>query len=425
MKKTIITLFLILLVTGYARAQIKYGDYFENATLRIDYSHSGTSSTAMMFLEQLKKEPYWGGSKTNLIDKFEYGQYRVEVYDSASEKLIYSKDYATLFQEWQTTEEAKVIPRSFYETVVVPFPKNVIKLSLEGRDRKNVFHKQMEIYINPESYFINPEVAKYPYKKFIDNGDPSKKIDVVFIPDGYTQNEMEKFASDAQKFSGYLTKYEPFKEYASSFNFWHVDAPSEESGTDIPGNRVYKRTLLNSSFYTFNSERYIMTYDVKSVRDVAGEVPYDVIVILANSSKYGGGAVYNYYSLFTADDPYAEMTMVHEFGHLFAGLADEYVEIGSATEDMYDLTVEPPDPNITTLVNFEKKWKNLITEGVPIPTPNDMEYRDKVGAFEGAGYVPKGIYRPQYDCLMRSFNGKKFCVVCYKVITDMIKFYTE
>ena len=236
---------------------------------------------------------------------------------------------------------------------------------------------------------------------------------------------MDKFARDAEKFAGYLTKYDPYKQYATSFNFWRVDAPSEESGTDIPGQRIYKRTILNSSFFTFNSERYIMTYDVKSVRDVAGEVPYDLIVILANSTKYGGGAVYNYYSLFTADDPYAELTMVHEFGHLFAGLADEYVEVGGATEGLYDLSLEPPDPNITTLVNFDKKWKDMITDGIPIPTPNDKEYRDKVGAFEGAGYLEKGVYRPQYDCIMRSFNGNKFCVVCTKVITEMIKAYTE
>jgi hypothetical protein len=236
---------------------------------------------------------------------------------------------------------------------------------------------------------------------------------------------MEKFRQDAQKFSGYLTKYSPFKENASSFNFWRVEAPSPESGTDIPGKRIYKRTILNSSFYTFNSERYIMTYDVKSVRDVAGEVPYDLIVILANSSKYGGGAVYNYYSLFTADDPSSELTMVHEFGHLFCGLADEYVEEGGATESLYNLSVEPIEPNITTLINFDKKWKNLVSEGVPVPTPNDAKYYDKIGAFEGAGYVAKGVYRPMHDCIMRSFNTKSFCPVCNKALLEMIKFYTE
>jgi hypothetical protein len=425
MKKIIFTILFLTIFVSISQSQIKFDDYFESATLRIDYSHAGTNTISNIYLEQLKKEPFWGGSKKNLIDKFEYGQYRVEVYDSASEKLIYSKDYATLFQEWQSTDEAKIVPRSFYETVVVPFPKNTIKVKIEGRDKKNIFQNEFEMYINPDNYFINPEVAKFPYKKLIDNGDPSAKIDVVFIPDGYTQNEMDKFARDAEKFAGYLTKYDPYKQYATSFNFWRVDAPSEESGTDIPGQRIYKRTILNSSFFTFNSERYIMTYDVKSVRDVAGEVPYDLIVILANSTKYGGGAVYNYYSLFTADDPYAELTMVHEFGHLFAGLADEYVEVGGATEGLYDLSLEPPDPNITTLVNFDKKWKDMITDGIPIPTPNDKEYRDKVGAFEGAGYLEKGVYRPQYDCIMRSFNGNKFCVVCTKVITEMIKAYTE
>jgi hypothetical protein len=425
MKKTIITLFIVIISFGALRAQINFDEYFEPASLRLDYIHAGTNTTSNIYFSQLKKEPFWGGSKKNMLDKFDYGEYRVRELDAGTNNEIYSRGFATLFQEWQSTDEAKLLPRSFFETVTVPFPKKNAKIIIEGRDKSNVFQTQFEMTIDPKDYFINPEVADYPYSKFIDNGDPANKIDVVFIPDGYQQNEMEKFRQDAQKFSGYLTKYSPFKENASSFNFWRVEAPSPESGTDIPGKRIYKRTILNSSFYTFNSERYIMTYDVKSVRDVAGEVPYDLIVILANSSKYGGGAVYNYYSLFTADDPSSELTMVHEFGHLFCGLADEYVEEGGATESLYNLSVEPIEPNITTLINFDKKWKNLVSEGVPVPTPNDAKYYDKIGAFEGAGYVAKGVYRPMHDCIMRSFNTKSFCPVCNKALLEMIKFYTE
>ena len=426
----IVSSFFVLFISlfiffGILQAQISFDKYFEPASLRFDYVHAGTNTTSNIFFSQLKKEPYWGGSQKNLMDKFDYGEYRVRVLDAASDQEIYSKGFATLFQEWQSTDEAKLFPRSFYETVTVPYPKKNVKIIIEGRDKNNEFQKQFEMTVDPKDYFINTEVLTYQYSKFVDNGDPSAKIDVVFIPDGYQQNEIEKFDADAKKFSDYLIKYEPFKSNADGFNFWRVDAPSQESGTDIPGDRIYKKTIINSSFYTFNSERYIMTYDVKSLRDIAGEVPYDLIVILANSKKYGGGAVYNYYSLFTADDPTAELTMVHEFGHLFCGLADEYVEVGGATESLYNLSVEPNEPNITTLVNFDKKWKSLVSEGVPIPTPNDKRYYNKIGAFEGAGYVPKGVYRQMYDCIMRSFNTKNFCPVCNIALLEMIKSYTE
>jgi hypothetical protein len=423
--KKILFVFLLIILPGVIFSQISYEDYFTKESLRFDYSHSGNSESSNIYFVDLKKEPFWGGTKKNLIDKFNSGAYKVSVFDSASGKLIYSRGFSSLFDEWQKTPEAKFLARSFYETVTVPFPQKTVKLIIEVRNKKLEFYKQIEIFVNPKNYFINPEVAKYPSDRITNNNSKGEKIDIVFIPEGYTKDEMEKFKSDAERFSKFLTKYSPFKENEDKFNYSRVYAPSEESGTDIPGKGIYKRTIMNSHFYTFDIERYIMTFDVKSIRDIAGEVPYDFIVILVNSNTYGGGAVYNDYSMFTSGNEYAELTMVHEFGHLFGGLADEYTSEDDANESMYDLTIEPYDPNITTLVNFESKWKNLVDADTPIPTPNSKEYYGKIGAFEGAGYATKGIYRPAYDCMMRSYDTKKFCTVCSNTLTAMIKFHTD
>jgi len=204
-----------------------------------------------------------------------------------------------------------------------------------------------------------------------------------------------------------------------------VNAPSEQSGTDIPGDSIWKNTILNTHFYTFNSERYLTTRDVKQIRDLAAYAPYDQIYILVNSKKYGGGGIYNYYNLCTSDNEYAEQVFTHEFGHAFAALADEYHYGSDNAEEIYNLSVEPWQVNITTLVDFESKWKNMVDKDTPIPTPDTEEHKNKVGAFEGAGYVSKKIYRPVYDCKMRSNKTNEFCPVCLKAVTEMLKFYSE
>lgn len=427
-KKKIVLLFLILLfITAVCNSQdVNFNDYFISQTLRIDLIHAGDYRSENYYLEKLIKEPYWGGSKTNLIDKFRYGENIVEVYDINTNKLIYSRGYATLFQEWKATEEAKRIAKSFYETIIIPFPRNKIKVVISGRMRKPNFTKMFEVIIDPEDYFIQPVPPPiFKVTKILENGDPAQKVDIVILGDGYTSNEMEKLRKDADKIKSYFLNCSPFKEYKENFNFWLVESISEESGTDIPGKGIYKNTILNSSFYTFNVDRYLMTTDIKTVRDLAGYVPYDQIFIIVNTDKYGGGGIYNYYSLTSIDNSYVDYVTVHEFGHGFASLADEYYTSEVATEDYYDLKVEPYEPNITTLVDFGSKWAPLVDEDTPIPTPADEKYKNKVGAFEGGGYVAKGVYRPMLDCTMKSIKYNYFCKVCSNAIIEMIKFYCE
>ncbi|MCD4746052.1 MAG: IgA Peptidase M64 [Bacteroidales bacterium] len=404
----------------------KFEDYFLNKTLRIDYFHSGDYQTESYYLDEIKIEPYWGGSHINLIDTFNYGKYYFKVYDSKTDSLIYSRGYSTLFGEWQTTDEAKITSKSFSETIVMPYPKENIRIEFFSRNKKGIFEKKFEYSVDIKNYFISPERSKeYPYFDILISGLPEKKVDVVILPEGYTKDEMGVFINDCNKFAEFLFTFSPYKEYKNKFNIRGVLAPSEGSGSDIPADSIWKKTLINSSFYTFDSERYCMTTDNKSVRDLAANAPYDQIYILVNTEKYGGGAIFNYYSVSVNSNKQAAKIFVHEFGHGFAGLADEYYTSSTSYNDFYQLDVEPWEPNITTLVDFDKKWKHLLKKKIPIPTPDEEKYYKKLGVFEGGGYVAKGVYRPAYDCLMKSFNDDQFCDACKEAIIKMINFYSE
>jgi len=415
-----------LLITLSVYPQFKFEHYFLDKTLRLDYFHSGDSEDDFYSFDELIEEPYWGGSKDNLIERFDYGNYKFVVYDVVTNLPIYSRTYSTLFREWQTTKEAKNISRTFSETVVFPFPKKPVRVELYGRDEKNKPDKKFSYVVDPNDYFIKKERA-YDFDSFdvMVNGDPSKKVDIVIIPDGYTKDEMELFKKDCEKFAGYLFNSSPFKENKDKFNIRGVLSASKESGTDIPAENLWKNTIVNTTFYTFDLERYLMTSDNKTLRHIASNVHYDQIYILVNSDKYGGGSIYNHYSVCVNKNSYEEFVFVHEFGHGFTSLADEYYTSDVAYKDFYSLDVEPLDPNLTTLKDFALKWKDLVDEETPIPTPANEKYLNVVGAFEGGGYLQAGVYRPMQDCTMKSIVVDKFCPVCKRAIQQMIDFHTE
>ncbi|MEJ2194852.1 MAG: M64 family metallopeptidase [Ignavibacteriaceae bacterium] len=420
------TLLLTFLLTITILPQIKFEEFFYEKSLRVDYFHTGDKDNDSYSIDELIEEPYWGGSKINLIDKFEYGDYKILVYDDSTNQLIYSRTYSTLLNEWQTTKEAKQTMKTFSETFIFPYPKRTVRLEFYSRNRKKQLIKKFEYTIGPDNYFIKTErTDKYKRFEVVVSGKPENKLDIVIIPEGYTVDQMTKFMDDAEKFAGYLFDSTPFKENKDKFNIWGVLAPSEESGTDIPADDVWKNTIVNTTFYTFDLDRYLMTTDNKMVRTIASYAPYDQIYILVNSNKYGGGSIYNHYSVCVSDNRFSDYIFVHEFGHGFASLGDEYVTTEVAYEDFYYTEVEPLDPNLTTLVDFESKWKDLVGNDVPIPTPATEEYANIVGAFEGGGYVPKGIYRPREDCTMKSISVDNFCPVCERAIIKMIDFYTE
>jgi hypothetical protein len=417
--------FILVCLVITANAQIKFDDFFKDKTLRFDFYHTGDKNNEVISFDKLIEEGQWSGSKKNLIDSFNYGNYFLKVFDVEKNQLIYSRGFSTLYQEWQTTEEAKTITRSFSGSAIIPYPKNKIKIEIDKRNKKNIFEKKFEYAVDPSSYFIIKEKIK-PYENFKVHysGDPSQKLDIVFIPEGYTKAEMEKFHKDCERFAGYLFEYSPYKENQNKINIWGVEAPSLESGTDIPGTNIWVQTLMNSRFYTFDSERYLMTTDYLSVRDIAANAPYDQIFVMVNTSKYGGGAIYNFYSLTGVDNRASKQVFVHEFGHGLAGLGDEY-GYDNTYQDMYPPDVEPWEPNLTTMVNFESKWKNLVEPGTPIPTPATDEYKNKIGVFEGGGYVAKGVYRPTINSMMNSFSSNEFNQVCKDAIQKIINSYSE
>ena len=411
------TIFIFLSVTATVFPQLNFDELFYDKTLRVDYFHTGNSESDSYSIDELIEEPFWGGSKVNLIDIFNYGKYKVEVFDQASGIMIYSRTYTTLFNEWQTTDEADQTTKSFSESFVLPFPKNPVRLEFYSRNKINELIKKYEYNIDPESYFINSErSAKYKNFEVMISGEPAKKVDIVIIPDGYTNEEMDKFKLDCDRFAEYLFGNTPFKENKDKFNIWGIMAPSEDSGTDIPAKNIWVNTVVGTAFYTFDLDRYLMTRANKDLRTIASYAPYDQIYIMVNFAKYGGGSIYNFYSVCVSDNRYSDYIFVHEFGHGFASLGDEYSTSDVTYEDFYSTEVEPLDPNLTTLINFESKWKDLVEVSTPIPTPNTEEYKNKVGAFEGGGYMNKGIFRPTENCTMKSISADNFCPVCKRAI---------
>ncbi len=426
MKITILFFSIFLFSTSSMAQNIDFETFFEDKSLRMDYLIAGSSEASTVFFKQFKEEPFWGGSTKNMIDKFNLGDYRILMRDSASGKLLYTRGFSSLFYEWQDTEQAKITERSFYESVVMPFPKQTVHLKIQVRDNENKFVDLYQTYANPTNYFVvKDKCDKYKVLKIHNSGNHHKKLDVVILPEGYTKAEMGKFKDDCERFVDYFFEVEPFKSNKNKVNFWAVNAPSEESGTDIPGSGVWKNTILNSNFYTFGIERYLTTSDINSVRNLAAYAPYDQIYILVNTSKYGGGGIFNYYNLCGSNIRSAREVFTHEFGHAFAALADEYAYGSTKAEDLYNLEVEPWMVNISTLADFDLKWKDLVENDTPIPTPNSSAYKNKVGAFEGGGYVAKKIYRPSDNCKMKSNSTNNFCPVCYRAVYELLLFYSE
>lgn len=421
-----IILFILLSFFLPAMAQDSFNRYFTNKVLRFDFMLAGNSQKTAVYPVGMKEEPFWAGSYTNLKDPFNYGNFRYEVFDKAENVLIYSRGFCTLFQEWQTISEAKSIDRSFYEVATMPFPKNKIRFVLSMRERNGTFSKLYETDIDPSDYFIrNENAVNASTTKIYSGGDPQVSVDLAFIAEGYRADEMGKFREDVKKMADILFAEAPFNEYKDRFNIWAVEAISQDSGTDVPGEKIFANTALNSSFYTFDIDRYLTTQDIKSVNDYAATVPHDNIIVLINSNKYGGGGVYNYYSGTTTGHPLSPKVLVHEFGHGFAGLADEYYSSSVAYDEFYPLNVEPWEPNITTMVDFDSKWKKLIGKSIPQPTPGETKYEYVTGLFEGGGYSAKGIFRSEMDCRMKSNGTKGYCSVCRDAVKKMIEFYIK
>lgn len=419
-------LWLFIGIPAIVAAQPDFNQYFKNKSLRFDFLLGGNSEEVFVYPADIKQEPYWAGNKSNLIDPFGYGTYRFRVFDLKSDSLIFSKGFCTLFQEWQTTAEAKKISKTYYQAAIFPFPKKEVRLEIDARQWDGTFKTIYHTEIDPGNYFItNESPDKFDSRAILENGKPDKKVDIAILAEGYTESEKDKFFGDAERVSDYLFSEEPFKSEKPNFNIKAVFTPSVESGTDVPGEHIYKNTVFNSGFYTFDLPRYLTTSDMKNIYDAASTVPYDHIYILVNTDRYGGGGFYNFVTVCTADNERSRQVFIHEFGHGFAGLGDEYYNSSVAYEDYYNLEIEPWEPNLTTLVDFDSKWKSMVDPGTPVPTPRKAKFSKTIGAFEGGGYMSEGIFSPMMDCRMKSNESEGFCPVCENAIRKVIRYHVE
>lgn len=452
----------LVYVPSYLLAQVPFGDFFQNTALRVDLYLSGDAKQANVTLDRISEEGPWPESPGSLIEPFQNGRYLLKVYDVATNRLTYARGFDCMFGEYTTTTPAlKGIQRTFSRSLRIPCPRRPVQVVLELRDRENIPRPLYTTRIDPTDYHIirqNPSPTDDVYEAMI-NGESRDHVDVVFLAEGYTAGEGNKFRADVDRMVQHLFTIEPYKSAKSKFNIRGIHRASAESGPDEPEKRIYKNTVLKASFNAFDLDRYMLTEENRLLREMAGQVPYDAIVVLVNSPRYGGGGIYNDFAITSVDNAASLQVFVHEFGHSFAGLGDEYYSSAVAYNDFYPKGVEPLEPNITALLDPSAlKWKDLLSPGIALPTPygrqeldslqelrrtlredqrkavdakiEEVRKRfagvyDRVGAFEGAGYSSTGLYRPMVYCLMIGNPKNEFCLVCRKAISRMITYYSQ
>ena len=412
---------------GVAYAQ-HFDQYFINKTLRVNYLHIGNFNDESLEIDHFTTGGTWNGTRSYLIEPHNYGDITLEVFDSISNKLIFSRSYSCLFTEYRTTERGMTEIDSMEECVNMPFPKNTVRLKFTSYDRKRNPTTLSISYFNPQKTETTPILKEYSTMNLHIGNKTGKAIDILFIPDGYAKGDEKLLKTDMRRFASYVMKCSPYKEMKKKVNIRAIWGISDDSGITQPQNNIYRSTLVNSTYNALDLDRYLMCPGVWNLHDVADDAPYDVIVIICNSEKYGGGGIYNFYCTVYNHGDYPDYVIVHEMGHLIGGLADEYYTSEVSVQDFYPAGIEPVEPNLTTLVDFDSKWKNMLPEGTPIPTPATKKGTpefDKLGVYEGGGYASKGVYRPAMHCTMHQIKYNDFCPVCTKALQDVLEYYSK
>lgn len=457
-------------VFAFPAVAAQFDELFLDKTMRVDYFHTSTpKGDEILALDRVVSDGPWPGSRTRLIDTSNLGKYYYEVIDRETNQPIYSRGFASVFGEFETTPEAKERAATFHESLRFPWPKKPVQVRLHKRDAQFAFQQIWSTVIDPNSRFVNPADVKPAGRvwSYLDNGPASQKVDLLVIGEGYSEAEMPKLKKDVDRLVGKLFATEPFKSRKADFNVRVLELPATKSGVHRPRTNDHRRSVTGVQYNIFDSERYILTLDNRSMRDAAASAPYDFLEILVNEKQYGGGGIFNDQATSSVDSGFAEYVFVHEFGHHFAGLGDEYYTSDVAYATGGTDHPEPWEPNITAN-GARPKWMDLVTPGTPLPTPwrkeefeahqreyqaerralreknvpeSEMDalfrreqgwetkflsaekYANKVGAFEGAGYEAKGLYRPEADCIMFTRNEVGFCDVCTRAIHRMIDMY--
>lgn len=415
--KTYLTLTIPFVLCLFMSANVNAQEFntaFSDSTLRIDYIFSGNANQQHIAVDQLNVMPRWYGKKQRLAELPMEGNGQITVRDHHTKRTLYRNSFSTLFQEWLTYDEAKHTSRAFENVFLVPMPKDTVDITLTLNDNRRETMTQLTHTIAPSDILIKHigERNRTSFETFQTAQDTSRCIHIAFLAEGYRTNEMNVFLKDAAEATEALFAHEPFKAMRNRFNIIAVKAPSADSGTSEPSKGLWKNTALHSHFDTFYSNRYLTTLRLKTVHDWLAGLPYEHIIILVNTHQYGGGGILNSYNLSMTHHPSFKPVVVHEFGHSFAGLADEYA-YDFEEIPMYPPDVEPWEQNITTKVKFSDKWQDMMGN---VPS---------VGLVEGAGYSLKGIYRASHDCRMRTNDTPEFCPVCQRAIQRVIDFYTK
>lgn len=402
---------------------------FDDATLRLDYTFMGNATEQYIAIADLSSTPNWWGRRINLDTTPLKGNGDLTLRDSATGEVLYKTSFSSLFQEWITTPEALTVTKSFEFTLLVPKPKQSVVATLVLRDNTDK-ESSHTFTIDPRDVLIRDDskIAPLPYTYIHKGGDSKECIDVAILAEGYTSEEMELFMEDAKITAEEILSYEPFKSHRDKFNFIAVASPSKDSNVSVPQQEAWRSTAVGSNFMTFYMARYLTSGNVYAMYDIVTNIPCEHFVILANTDTYGGGGIYNSYTLTTAHHRDFRPVVVHEFGHSFAGLGDEYFyDNADDNDNMHSLNHEPWEPNITTMVDFDSKWADMVAEGVEIPTAVTPERTANyvVGAYEGGGYLSKGIFRPTDVCRMRNNTAERFCPVCERAIERVILHQAE
>lgn len=434
MKKTATLFFLVVVLFCGSTLQaqkIRFSKYFEDATLRINYLRVGNRQADSIRVLSSEYCGRWSGSLTQLNDPFDNGYFRIVVKDAQSGKRLYSRGFNSLFAEYRDTPEGSCNVEAFEEVVRIPWPKHPVFVCWEERGEDQHYHTQCVLRYDPEAGYAQmkapncsadeSKLVRLQYK-----GNIHKKIDVVIVPEGYGPADTAKMLDDMKKFCEYLLGKDPFKKYRNDFNVWGIFATGESAGITHPSEGVQINSLIGASYGTFGADRYLMTQHLFKLHDAIGRAPCDHIIIMANSNTYGGGGIYNFYAMSSLNSM-ASMILPHELGHSIGGLADEYVDEDLSYGNSHRTAFEPMEPNITSLVEFDKKWKGILPVGTLIPTPENegvpKSENGPLGVYEGAGYQAKGIYRPVMHCMMRDYAP--FCPVCMKRLEEVFELYTR
>lgn len=425
MKKHILFL-LCLIAVASTRTQV-FADHFADKTLRVDYIFNGNASGQAICLDGLSALPTWAGRKHHLAELPLQGNGQIVMRNAASGKTIYTTSFSSLFQEWLETDEARNVTKGFENTFLLPYPLQPVEIEITLLDPRRNVRASMKHIVHPNDVLIEQKGNSHitPHKYLLHNDSPEKCIDVAILAEGYTLQEIQTFYEDADIACKSIFDHEPFKSMKKRFNVVAVASPSTDSGVSVPRLNEWKHTAFGSHFSTFYSDRYLTTSRVKAIHDALAGIPYEHIIILANTEEYGGGGIYNSYTLTTAHHPMFRPVVVHEFGHSFGGLADEYFYDNDVMTDTYPLDIEPWEQNISTQVDFAAKWKDMLSENTPVPTPAEVSENYPTGVYEGGGYSAKGIFRPAENCRMRTNEYPAFCPVCQRALRRIIEFYTE